>query len=73
MSLQNDDDRLDLLLASDGERKPVLGDGLPSDAAQGAPRPKRPGRGERGTWTLRDLNEYDLATHRWAAPLPAVG
>jgi len=64
---QNDDDRLDLLLADAEERKPVLGDGLPSEAAQGVPKPKKDV--VKKHWRT-DGERNDLALQRWAVVAP---
>ncbi|AUX48205.1 hypothetical protein SOCE26_097360 [Sorangium cellulosum] len=67
MTAPDDDCRLDLLLADAEERRPVLDEGLPVEAAQRGPRPK-----DKDSFDRRrtDADPNDLALQRWAVVAP---
>lgn len=68
---RGDDDRLDLLLADAEERRPILDGGLPGEAAQRAPKPKKAPRGDDAPrWRRVDANPNDLPEQRWAVIAP---
>lgn len=65
------DDRLDLLLADADERRPVLEEGLPSEAAQQGPKPKKAIRGSDSPhWRRDDADPNDLKLQRWGVIAP---
>jgi hypothetical protein len=64
-------DRLDLLLASADERRPMLEEGIEGDAAERAPKPKKAARGDDAPhWRRTDADPNDLPTQRWAVIAP---
>ncbi len=64
-------DRLDLLLASGDEIEPVLRDGLPGDALESVPKPKKAIRGDDAPdWLRTDADPNDLALQRWGVIVP---
>ncbi|WP_437631113.1 hypothetical protein [Sorangium sp. So ce854] len=67
MSAPDGDSRLDLLLADAEERRPVLDEGLPGEAAQRGPRPRAQDSFER---KRTDADPNDLAIQRWAVVAP---
>ncbi|WP_437626132.1 hypothetical protein [Sorangium sp. So ce1151] len=67
MSALQDDSRLDLLLADAEERRPVLEEGLPAEAAQRGPRPREKDSFER---KRTDADPNDLKLQRWAVVAP---
>ncbi|WP_437758977.1 hypothetical protein [Sorangium sp. So ce1389] len=67
MSALQDDSRLDLLLADAEERRPVLEEGLPGEAAQRGPRPREKDSFER---KRTDADPNDLKLQRWAVVAP---
>ena len=67
MSALRDDSRLDLLLADAEERRPVLEEGLPGEAAQRGPRPREKDSFER---KRTDADPNDLKLQRWAVVAP---
>ncbi|MFS8065312.1 MAG: hypothetical protein ACMG6S_02965 [Byssovorax sp.] len=61
------EDRLDLLLVDAEERRPVIEGGLPSEAAQRGPKPKKGIRGDDSPdWRRTDADPNDLALQKWA-------
>ncbi len=61
------EDRLDLLLLDAEERRPVIEGGLPSEAAQRGPKPKKGIRGDDSPdWRRTDADPNDLALQKWA-------
>lgn len=64
---QNEDSRLDLLLADADERRPVLDEGLPNEAAQRGPKPKGKDSFDR---KREDADPNDLTLQRWAVVAP---
>lgn len=65
------DPRLDLLLAEAGSHAPVLGGGLPAEAADLAPKPKKAGaRHDTFSWRQKDADPNDLRAQRWAVVAP---
>jgi hypothetical protein len=69
--LSREPTRLELLLASDDDRRPVLDEGLPGEAAELAPKPKKAARGG-DTFERRrtDADPNDLAQQRWGVVAP---
>ena len=69
--MEDPDDRLHLLLADAEDRRPVLEDGLPADAAQRGPRPTRAVRGDDAPrWRRTDADPNALPVQRWAVVAP---
>lgn len=65
------DPRLSLLLADADDRSPVLGEGLPGDAAHRAPKPKKAGsRHDTFLRRRKDADPNDLSLQRWALVAP---
>jgi hypothetical protein len=61
------EDRLDLLLVDAEERRPVIDGGLPSEAAQRGPKPKKGIRGDDSPdWRRTDADPNDLPLQKWA-------
>jgi hypothetical protein len=75
MSASKDaDDRLHLLLADADELRPVLGDGIPDKALQGAARPKKIKKKREVNEKRRDDAEpNDLKLQRWGVVVPEGG
>ncbi|WP_437721669.1 hypothetical protein [Sorangium sp. So ce861] len=67
MTALHGDSRLDLLLADAEERRPVLDEGLPGEAAQRGPRPREKDSFER---KRTDADPNDLTVQRWAVVAP---
>ncbi|XYH99304.1 hypothetical protein ACMHYB_05900 [Sorangium sp. So ce1128] len=67
MTAPHDDNRLDLLLADAEERRPVLEEGLPGEAAQRGPRPREKDSFDR---KRTDADPNDLTLQRWAVVAP---
>ncbi|WP_437555705.1 hypothetical protein WME97_14790 [Sorangium sp. So ce367] len=63
----NCESRLDLPLADAEERRPLLDEGLPGDAAQRGPRPRAKDSFER---KRSDADPNDLTVQRWAVVAP---
>jgi hypothetical protein len=71
MSTSRDEgDRLDLLLADAEERRPVLDGGLPSEAAQQGPRPKKANHREKPDWRRDNKDPNDLEAQHWGVIAP---
>jgi hypothetical protein len=65
------DERVELLLASDDDRRPVLGEGLPGDAVGLGPKPKKASGGaDAHERRQRDANPNDLPLQRWGIVAP---
>jgi hypothetical protein len=67
------DDRLHLLLADADELRPVLGEGIPGDALQGAKSPKKTIRNETNDKRQDDAEPNDLKLQRWGVVVPEGG
>src|ERR1700683_1270619 len=65
--MDNPDDRIDLLLAAADDGRPVLEDGLPGEAAQGAPPPKKAKNvDEKGGLEDHSADLNGLPKQKWA-------
>lgn len=65
------DEPLDLLLADADDLRPVLDDGLPVEAAQRGPRPRKAVRGDDShSWRRTDADPNDLPAQRWGVVAP---
>ena len=71
MSVSEDDDRLNLLLADADDFRPVLDDGLPGEATQRGLKPTKT-TGSKDTYHLRrdGENQNDLKLQRWGIIVP---
>jgi hypothetical protein len=65
----NAGDLVQLLLADAGDRRPVLEGGLPSEAVQAAPKPKK-GPRDAPRWEAPDADPNDLPKQRWGLIAP---
>ncbi|APR88385.1 hypothetical protein A7982_13734 [Minicystis rosea] len=61
-------DRLDLFLADADERRPVLEEGLPGNAAEQGPRPRK--TRDVNHWRRTDADRNDLGLQKWALVAP---
>ena len=65
------DERLELLLASADDGRPVFDEGLSGEAAARGPKPKKAARGDDSPqWRRHDADPNDLPSQRWGLVVP---